>query len=384
MQIMRFLIFSLLINLFIALSFSSFAQAAPSSNDLKKVEKEIQSSTEKKASLEKAKKQQEKKVSNLKKSLVSQTKKLQKKETELITLNRRLEEISDTIDKNMTALSKNKTDNAQLMLAAQRVATVPPEIMIARPGSPVDIARTRMVLKSTLPAMHKQAKTLEQTLEELTALRSEMKKKKALADAVKEELTARQKDMEKQLDKRKKLLSTTAKDRQAQEKKIADLKKKSKDLKSLITALDNDPSLDDTQKSPLANAFSKIKGNDFTMPVSGYIRTNYGDKSESGKSEGVTVDSTAGAVVVAPYPGVVRFAGPFRSYKLIVIIEHKNGYHSLLAGLSEIYLPVGTKVLSGEPIGKLKDDQSTKTSLYYELRHKGKPTNPNKTINISG
>ena len=374
---MRLILSIAVISFAFLLSVPSFAET----KDIKKVEKQITSEAQKKSNLDKAKKQHAKKLSDIKKNLVSQTKKLQKKEKELITLNRRLDEITTKIDSNITALSQNKEHNAQLMLAAHRVATVPPEIMIARPGSPVEIARTRMILKSTLPAMYTQAQGLQETLNELTALQSELKRKKALADVVKKELRTKQHAMEKQLNKRKKLLATTSKDRKKQEKKIAELKKKSKDLKSLITALDNDPSLSDTNKKSTSSLF-KNKG--FTMPVSGYIQTNYGQKNDSGKSEGITVASTAGAVVVAPYPGTVRFAGPFRSYKLIVIIEHSNGYHSLLAGLSEIYLPVGTKVLGGEPVGKLKDSGSTKTSLYYELRHNGKPTNPNKTINISG
>ena len=381
---MRFLLYTAIFSLLLLFNFNSFAQAKASPDDIKKVEEQIGTITKKKADLDKAKKQQAKKLAHLKKTLISQTKKLQKKERDLIDLNKRLNAIEHEINQNIKALSTNKTHNAQLMLAAYHVAAVPPEIMVIRPGSPVEFARTRMILKSTLPAMHNQAKDIETRLKTLEKLQVEMRRKKALASIVKEDLRAKQKDMEKQLNKRKKLLATTSKDRRAQEKRIAELKRKSKDLKSLITALDKDPSLSDTDKSPLAAAFSKIKGNSFTMPVSGSIRTNYGEKSSTGKSEGVTVDSTPNAIVVAPYSGIVRFAGPFRSYKLMVIIEHKNGYHSLLAGLSEIYLPVGTKVLSGEPIGKLKGDQSTKVSLYYELRHNGKPTNPNKTHNISG
>ncbi len=378
--------------LFISIFFFAIAGSVtqsfgtPSSEDLAHVEKELTSEAKKKSNLEKAKKQHSKQLSQIKKSLISQTRKLQEKEKELLALNTQLNEINGKIDKTLVSLSKNKKQNAQLMLAAQRVATVPPEVMIARPGSPIEVARTRMILKSTLPAMYQKAKTLEESIAQLTDLQGELKRKKALADVVKKELHHKQAEMEQQLEKRQKLLATTKKDRKKQEEKIANLKKKSRDLKSLITALDNDPILSDTaSKPPPITAFAKLGGDKgFTMPVSGYIRTNFGETNDKGKSEGLTVDSTPGAVVVAPYPGIVRFAGPFRSYKLIVIIEHNNGYHSLLAGLSEIYLPVGAKVLSGEPVGKLKDSATTKTSLYYELRHKGKPTNPNKSINISG
>ncbi|MDB5477839.1 MAG: metallopeptidase, partial [Alphaproteobacteria bacterium] len=100
------------------------------------------------------------------------------------------------------------------------------------------------------------------------------------------------------------------------------------------------------------------------------------------------ITANPGAIVTAPDPGTIRFAGPFRQYKLLVIIQHDNGEHSLLGGLQELYTSVGAKVVKGEPLGKLppakssevkmEGDSGPATSLYYERRRNGKPIDPRK------
>jgi septal ring factor EnvC (AmiA/AmiB activator) len=76
--------------------------------------------------------------------------------------------------------------------------------------------------------------------------------------------------------------------------------------------------------------------------------------------------------------GIVRFADDFKNYGKLVIIEHKNGYHSLLGGLGRIDSAVGQPVKAGEPIGILPKASSRggKPALYYELRRNGNPVDP--------
>jgi murein hydrolase activator len=70
----------------------------------------------------------------------------------------------------------------------------------------------------------------------------------------------------------------------------------------------------------------------------------------------------------------VVFAGPFRGYGQLLIIEHSEGYHSLMAGMGRIDTSVGARVLAGEPIGAMAEDGTP--SLYVELRRDGQPINP--------
>ena len=78
--------------------------------------------------------------------------------------------------------------------------------------------------------------------------------------------------------------------------------------------------------------------------------------------------------MVAPRGGTIVFAGPFKGYGLILIVEHGNGYHSLIAGLGRIDTAVGRKVAGGEPLAVMPPDGNP--DLYFELRRNGQPINP--------
>jgi septal ring factor EnvC (AmiA/AmiB activator) len=79
---------------------------------------------------------------------------------------------------------------------------------------------------------------------------------------------------------------------------------------------------------------------------------------------------------VAPYDGQVVFAGPFRDYGQLLIIEHGEGYHMLLAGFERIDSAVSQTLLAGEPVGVMARPTEGNPRLYIELRHNGRPINP--------
>jgi septal ring factor EnvC (AmiA/AmiB activator) len=110
--------------------------------------------------------------------------------------------------------------------------------------------------------------------------------------------------------------------------------------------------------------------------VSGRVARRYGETDELGQSaRGVALETRPGAQVVAPFDGRIMFAGPFRGYGQILIIEHGDGYHSLLAGLERIDGAVGQWLVAGEPVGAMKSG-GAKPKLYLELRRHGQPINP--------
>jgi septal ring factor EnvC (AmiA/AmiB activator) len=122
------------------------------------------------------------------------------------------------------------------------------------------------------------------------------------------------------------------------------------------------------------------------MPISGVVKVRYNDLDKYGaKSEGIRIEGRHSGLVIAPMAGIVRFAGPFKNYDNMVIIEHENGYHSLVAGLEKVDTLVGQKISAGEPIGKLQSTtNSGKPTLYYELRYKGSAVDPAKKLTDLG
>ena len=113
------------------------------------------------------------------------------------------------------------------------------------------------------------------------------------------------------------------------------------------------------------------------MPARGAVVKSYGQPIGRGNTaKGITIAARAGAQVIAPFDGKIVFTGPFRGYGKIVIIEHRGGYHTLLAGLEKLYNSLGQWLLAGEPIGAMAAASRQKTMLYLELRQKGQPVNP--------
>jgi len=81
----------------------------------------------------------------------------------------------------------------------------------------------------------------------------------------------------------------------------------------------------------------------------------------------------SGAQVIAPAEGRVAFAGPYRGFGRIVIIEHGNGFTSLVTGLARSNIAAGDQVIGGSPIGTASVREPMVT---FELRRDGNPVNP--------
>lgn len=109
----------------------------------------------------------------------------------------------------------------------------------------------------------------------------------------------------------------------------------------------------------------------YRLPVNGRLVRGMGEISEAGvRSRGLSIHAKEGALVVAPARGRIAYAGPFRGYGNVVIVEHGGGWTSLLTGLATLRVAVGEAVDQGSPIGRAKGDRQDVT---VELRRQGTP-----------
>jgi septal ring factor EnvC (AmiA/AmiB activator) len=111
----------------------------------------------------------------------------------------------------------------------------------------------------------------------------------------------------------------------------------------------------------------------YLLPVTGRTIAGFGSPQGAGTSQGVTLAPRGGAQVVAPAAGRVAFAGPYRGYGRIVIIEHAGGWTSLVTGLARADVSVGEQLVSGAPLGVAGP---ANPSITLELRRSGEPVNP--------
>jgi murein hydrolase activator len=112
------------------------------------------------------------------------------------------------------------------------------------------------------------------------------------------------------------------------------------------------------------------------MPVPGEVVNPFGDQGGDPHKPGITIVALPGQAVAAPEDGRVVFAAPFRSYGLLLIIEHQREYHTLLWGLAELDVEVGEQVRAGQVVGVMAADADRSPELHVELRRNGRPVNP--------
>ncbi|HSV29340.1 MAG TPA: peptidoglycan DD-metalloendopeptidase family protein [Candidatus Omnitrophota bacterium] len=121
--------------------------------------------------------------------------------------------------------------------------------------------------------------------------------------------------------------------------------------------------------------FSMAQGK-MPFPARGKVVGRFGQANEVGVvNKGIDIATRKNAQVIAPHDGQVAFSGPFRGYGLLLIIEHGEGYHTLLAGMARVDVAVGQRLLAGEPVGVMGQDEA-RPNLYVELRRNGQPVNP--------
>ena len=102
----------------------------------------------------------------------------------------------------------------------------------------------------------------------------------------------------------------------------------------------------------------------------------FSDQGGAGAKPGITIAAAPGQAVAAPEDGRVVFAGPFRSYGQLLIIEHQREYHTLLWGFSE--LDVAQRGPGADGPDRRRDGRRGEalSELHVELRRNGRPVNP--------
>lgn len=384
--------------LFVTLSLPAYAESKKES--LKEIEAKVSAEKEKQADLDKKMKTLEKDMKGLKTDLIKTTGQVQKNEKELGTLEKKMVRLTDRKNEITDKLDQDKQSLADLIVALERIRRLPPQALIARPGAPLETAQAAVVLGAIMPDLNKRADEYRKNLEELQSIENDLASNKNKLEKSSEKLKSSQGKMEALVSERQDALKVTKNEFVEQEREVAALSRKAGDLKDLISKLEAqdaarkraakesrkkksstkststyneemEPRKKKVDDSKLGISLASLGPSQ--LPVPGNVSIKYGQRDDIGApSEGLHINARSGATVVAPMEGVVRYAGPFKSYGSIILIEHKNNYHSLIAGLGRIDTVVGQRLEAGEPVGSL----SPKASLYYELRYNGQPINP--------
>ncbi len=348
-------------------------------------------------------------LSKIDKTVIDLAKKIQNNEETLSQFEDRLALLRKELVIKEAVFIKENNALVQTIASLQSMSLNPSESVILQPLSPVEMIRSAILLRETVPVLNDKSSKLKIDLDEVYA------QKKKIENLVKETkkqtslLEKQQQDM-KLLLKRKSKLRQDAENKGTESQKIAEnLSSKAKDLRELLEEIEKQKELErkkreeaerlaeqkrleelkrlnnkpqgldaktyETAKKQVQNSrFAQAKGT-LSRPVRGNVITEYGQIISKGvTAKGITYKTRSNAQVISPYDGIVSFSGPFKGYGNIIIIEHGDGYLSLLAGLGSIDCELGQMLLAGEPVGTMPNSDNAK--LYVEIRKDKHPINP--------
>jgi septal ring factor EnvC (AmiA/AmiB activator) len=358
---------------------------------LESVEREIEKGRAWEQELEHKTLELERDIQGLRASLVTSARAVQNLEEKLTALEHRLDELGLTEQRKLQALEARRATLAAMLGALQRLARQPPEALVAAPGSYTDTIRSSILLAALAANLNGEARTVRRELAQLARLRDQIAGERIEAGRATGELEVERERIDGLLAYKSALQNQTIEERRAVEASVKRLGSEAADLRDLVerlAAISVPPPEEKPEEPQVASLapmdpsptpqppFSEARGT-LPLPVRGRVIGTFGAPTTNGVSaKGITIETRAGAQVVTPYGGRVVFAGPFRGYGELLIIEHGEGYHMLFAGLSRIDCVLGQSLLAGEPVGIMGSIDGGGPSLYVELRHDGEAINP--------
>jgi septal ring factor EnvC (AmiA/AmiB activator) len=131
-------------------------------------------------------------------------------------------------------------------------------------------------------------------------------------------------------------------------------------------------------------AFAQARGR-LPLPAEGALLRAFGEDDGGERAQGASFVTASGAVIAAPVDARIAYAGPFRSFGKVLILNAGDGYYVVLAGMDRINVDAGQFVLAGEPVaqmGGISVSAPALTSstdgpvLYMELRKDGQTIDP--------
>jgi septal ring factor EnvC (AmiA/AmiB activator) len=298
---------------------------------------------------------------------------------------------------------------AEVLAVLQRIGRRPPPAVIVRPEDALLSVRTAIMLGAVLPEMRGEAEGLMVDLGELIRLRKEIAEDRERERGDLAALAVDRLRIGLFVEQRQKKQADVEKALEAERERAAELARQVDNLRDLIAQAEGgldragqaaraagraDPEkeprkelaiLRDPARIGPAIAFASARGL-LPLPVNGVRVREFGAPDNRGGTEkGVSIATRAGAQVTAPCDGWVVYAGPFRSYGQLLILNAGGGYHVLIAGMERISVDLGQFVLTGEPVATMGRGPPATTAgtpgtrqpvLYVEFRKDGSPVDP--------
>ena len=292
-------------------------------------------------------------------------------------------------------LSRKREPLMRLTAALQTMARRPLALAALQPGSLEDLVHTRAALSAAIPIVKERTSGLRSELDLARDVETRQLQTLESLRAAEASLDSRRRNMLALAEKERLQAQRAAGGASREAERALFLAEEARDLDSLVGDLEAAAAMRSRlaalpgpvlrpgsapASTPIAAATprplpsSTAAPDRYILPVGGRVVTGFGDPDASGeRSSGLAMAARPRAQVVAPGEGRVVFAGPYRGFGAIAIIEHANGWTSLITGMSRVSVAVGQSVTAGSPLGQAGPAGS---QVALEVRRDGEPVNP--------
>src|SRR4051812_11493454 len=391
--------------------------AAPSPDDIKQREQELEAAREqqKKAAELQAKLKADiaaigQDRSKLNAQLIDIAAQVRGVETRIGDAEARLRPLDSREQQIRSSLDSRRSEIVEVLAALQRAGRRTPPALLVRPDDALQSLRTAMLLGSVVPELRGRAEKLTGELSELVTLRKAIATERNRLALDRDKFGTDQARLAALVEQRQRQQSSIEKDMETESARAIALSRQVDSLQGLIAKMEQDlksaaraAATASLQGAPAANgepnaamlkdsarlspaiAFASAKGL-FAMPVNGSkIRDFGGSDGVGGVEKGISLATRPGSQVTTPCDGWVVYAGPFRSYGQLLILNAGGGDHVLIAGMERISVNIGQFVLTGEPVATMGSTSqvasilatnASQPVLYVEFRKDGTPIDP--------
>lgn len=298
------------------------------------------------------------------------------------------------VRRNLRAQQARLADTQQPLLALtaslQQLSRQPPLAVLAQPGSLTDMVHARAVLDAAMPVIEARTAGVRRELATLRGIRAQAAAALAALTGSRQQLSIRRDELtrlenEGRLRSRELLGSA-----RLEADRALGLGEKARDIVELMEELESDsgrraqlaslagpvlrpgnPNSASAARAESAPRPRALTASSYRLPVIGRIVAGLGEVTDSGvRSRGLTIAARPGGQIVSPAAGRVVYAGDYRGYGKIIIIDHGGGWTSLLTGMIGVSPVVGDDVEAGAPLGRAGSDRA---HITVELRRAGRP-----------
>jgi septal ring factor EnvC (AmiA/AmiB activator) len=361
-------------------------------------------------------------------ALIEAGQRVQGSEAKLSETEGKLAELTEQVNVIQSSITERKEAIVKMLSAMQRIGRTPPPALVTRRDDALAVVRSAMLLAEVFPELKYQADNLSRELEGLVGLESGIREQRDAEKRETDRLGADRAALDRLLEERRRATAQGEAELADIRRVAADQAQAVTDLNELIVRLDAEIAKVEIaqydaelaaeralrtreQQQALATPdnesvveikpqsarvafaspgrlkpalpFEAAKGS-LRLPAQGRKMTRFGDTDGGGATlKGISLQTRDEARITAPADGWVVYAGAFRSYGQLLIINAGGGYHILLAGMSRIDVGLGQFVLAGEPIaemgnmaGSSRGNTGSRPVLYVEFRKDGTPIDP--------